>query len=354
MKPFLAAVLAGLFLAGCSAEPGSVEASDGQKQSWTIAQATIFPADRGLLRAEDGVQLDDGTLIVADQRHGLVKVASDGTFEPFGNFAAVGFGQEPAGVVPGPNGVHLDPDGKHVVVADVFTGRIYRTNIKAGTTELVYAHPFGANTAITDSTGAVWFTQSTENQGEERLFVAVDKAMSDGAVYRLSAAEDGQLASEPELVVDGLKFANGFHLDEANGRFYLSETMANRVLVFTLDVAAGTLSDRKVLAEVPSPDNMRLAPDGSLWVASPASNQVIAIDSDTGTTRVVFDAQTEAGAKSVQEWLRRSAAGESASDLLNPEVQGEMPGVLTGVIIGREDQPFYVSNLGNALVKVER
>ena len=158
----------------------------------------------------------------------------------------------------------------------------------------------------------------------------------------------------PQLVVDGLNFANGFYLDETNGKFYLSETMANRVLVFTLDVAAGTLSDRKVLAEVPSPDNMRLAPDGSLWVASPASNQVIAIDSDTGTTRVVFDAQTEAGAKSVQEWLRRSAAGESAADLLNPEVQGDMPGVLTGIIIGREDQPFYVSNLGNALVKVER
>jgi len=29
-----------------------------------------------------------------------------------------------------------------------------------------------------------------------------------------------------------------------------------------------------------------------------------------------------------------------------------MPGLLTGIIIGSETQPFYVANLGNALIKV--
>lgn len=353
MRNLFPLLMAGALFAGCSDN----RESDGEaasEASWNIAQAAIFPADGGLQRAEDGVQLPDGTLIVADQRYGLVKIASDGSFEPFGEFAAVGFAQEPAGIVPGPNGVHMDPDGRHILVADVFTGRIYRTDIEAGVTELVYAHPFGVNTAITDSTGAVWFTQSTKNQGEERLFEAVDRAMGDGAIYRIPMGEDGRLASEPELVVDGLDFPNGFYIDEANGKLFLSETLANRVLAFTLDVTAGTLNERSVLAVVPSPDNMRLAPDGSLWVASPASNRVLAVNTDFGTTRVVFDAQTEAGAMAAQEWLRRTAAGESAAQPPNPDVLGKMPGMLTGVITGRPDQPFYISNLGTALVKVER
>ena len=40
-------------------------------------------------RAEDGVELPDGTLIVADQRYGLAKIDTAGNVEPFGNFEAV-------------------------------------------------------------------------------------------------------------------------------------------------------------------------------------------------------------------------------------------------------------------------
>ena len=45
-------------------------------------------------------------------------------------------------------------------------------------------------------------------------------------------------------------------------------------------------------------------------------------------------------------------AGNGFVDLITPELTGEMPGLLTGMIIGEAFQPFYVANLGSALIKV--
>ncbi len=354
MKRILLTIAASLALAACTGERSDGTEAAVEAKSWTLADGEIFPADRSLIRAEDGVQLGDGTLIVADQRYGLVRIAPDGSHEPFGDFAAAGFVHDPPEGAAGPNGVHLEPDGRHILVADVFTGRIYRTDIETATTELVLAHRYGVNTAIADSTGAIWFTQSTENQGEERLFAAVGTPIGDGAIYRLPRDADGNLAAEPELVVDGLDFPNGFHLDEANGWLFLSETLGDRVLSFALDVENGSLGEHRVLAAIPTPDNMRLAHDGSLWVASPVSNRLFAIDLASGETRVVFDAQTEQGAQVVSEWTARGKAGEGRLDLLGQAGDGGVPGLVTGMIFGRADQPFYVSNLGPALIKIER
>ena len=130
--------------------------------------------------------------------------------------------------------------------------------------------------------------------------------------------------------------------------------MANRVLSFALDVASGTVSDRKVLAEIPTPDNMRMVAGGSLWVASPLSNQVIEVDPQTGETRVAFDAQTEEGAAAIAEWNRRGAAGEGRLDMLGGDVMGEMPGTLTGMIVDGGGRPIFISGLGDALVRLNR
>ena len=44
--------------------------------------------------------------------------------------------------------------------------------------------------------------------------------------------------------------------------------------------------------------------------------------------------------------------GEGIVDLLVPETIGNMPGLLTGMIIGESPESFYVANLGDALIKV--
>ena len=97
---------------------------------------------------------------------------------------------------------------------------------------------------------------------------------------------------------------------------------------------------------------MELNNDGFLWVASPLSNQIHAIDIENGDSYVVFDAQTQIGLKNMQEGVSRIEKGEGFADLLSPELTGDMPGLLTGMILGGENQPFYVANLGAALIKV--
>ena len=318
---------------------------------WTISDGLEYPENRPLSRAEDGVILTDGTLIVADQRYGLAKIDLSGKVTPFGNFDALDYEHNPPKVESGPNGVHLSPDKKYVFTADVFNGKIYKSSIETNSTEILYSHEYGVNTARQDTTGSVWFTQSTENQNEERVFEALDRAIPDGALYRLAYSEGEMI---PELIIDGLYFANGFYIDENRNKFYLSEMMKNRVLEFDLDLSTGKLSNQTTLASIPTPDNMELNHDGKLWVASPLSNQILAIDLESGDTSTVFDAQTEVGRENLQIGLQLMDNGEGFADLLTEELFGEMPGLLTGMIIGNSSQPFYVANLGSALIKVSK
>ena len=340
-------------LFSCSKEVEQVEnVAPPAIESWSLSDGSEFPTGRPLSRAEDGVELPDGTLIVADQRYGLAKIDTAGNVEPFGNFAAVNYAHNPPEREGGPNGVHYTADKRDILTADVFSGKIYKTSVESGTTEVIYSHDFGVNTAIEDSTGAIWFTQSTQNLTEERLFEAIARPISDGVLYRIPPVTDGSTPFKPETVLDGLNFANGFYLDESNNRFYLSETLGHRVLAFDLDIAVGTIANQSTLSAIPSPDNMQLNHDGRLWVASPLSNQIFSIDVETGESFVVFDAQTDSGANAVLEGLRRSELGEGIVDLLVPETTGDMPGLLTGMIIGESPESFYVANLGEALIKV--
>ena len=68
----------------------------------------------------------------------------------------------------------------------------------------------------------------------------------------------------------------------------------------------------------------------------------------------MFDAQTQIGLENMEEGVRLMEMGNGFTQLLSPELTGEMPGLLTGLIIGDNSQPFYVANLGNALIKVSR
>ena len=81
---FWVAVSFVIFLISCT-NSNNEEANSANQNIWNLSDGVEFPADRPLSRAEDGVFLNDGTLIVADQRYGLAKIEVDGTVEPFGN-----------------------------------------------------------------------------------------------------------------------------------------------------------------------------------------------------------------------------------------------------------------------------
>jgi sugar lactone lactonase YvrE/ketosteroid isomerase-like protein len=320
-------------------------------------QVGLFPNDGSLVRPEDGVMLADGTLLIADQVHGLAALSPDGVKRPFGHFAAAGYAHQPPDRSAGPNGVAMAPDGIHVLVADVFTGAIYRVNSESEHVERLYQHPFGANAARMDSSGALWFTQSTENNGpdsETRMFAAVDMRSLDGALFRVPPPGDDGSRPAAELKLSGLAFGNGLAIDEAGGRIYVAEVMNDRILGYRLDVESGQLSEGRVVAQVPTPDNIELDDSGRLWVASPIANALLVVDPDSGAWSTAFHRPTPEHQAVYAEWRRRTASGEPRLELIGPSMWSPLPGLLTGMILTPQDGPIYLTGLGNALVKLEK
>jgi len=342
-------------LVATMAEPAG-SANDARAPEIVYEQAALVPADRSLNRPEDGVALDDGTLLIADQVHGLVALSPEGTKRPFGDFAAAGYVHAPPDRSAGPNGVATEPDGVHVLVADILTGAIYRVNTANEQVELIHQHEFGANSARRDSSGAIWFTQSTENAGpdsEARMFAAVDMRVSDGALFRLPPPADGSTEPVAELKVSGLAFANGLAIDEARGQIYVAETMGDRIIGFDLDADTGILSNRRVVAEVTTPDNIELDESGRLWVASPIANALLVVDPDSGKWSTAFHPQTPEHERLMIDWQRRTQSGEPRLELIGPDMWSPLPGLFTGLILTTEGGPIYLTGLGDSLVKLD-
>lgn len=323
-------------------------------RTWSFDTSQVFPRDGSLNRPEDGVALPDGRLIVADQASGLRMVAPDGSSRPFGTMVEAGYTHKPPGRRGGANGVSLEPDGKHLLVADVFGAAIYRMEVATGEAVRLYQHRYGINTAIRDSRGRVWFTQSAHNtpeEGEARLWASVEFPNPEGALYRLEMQDDRPVG-EAKLVVDSLFFANGIAIDEKAGQLYLAETVAGRVWRFRVDLATGALSDRTVAIDSVGADNLELDEAGRLWMALPLSNEVQVLDPATGTRQSVFRSQTAEQANLVAEFARRGAAGQPRMELFTPAVWAPLPGPITGMILGGGSEAVYLTGLGNALLRL--
>lgn len=343
--------------AGC-ADGTSDRASDDTAAlpQWTFDASMLFPGDGSLLRPEDGVALADGRLIVGDQVHGLRLVEPDGSSAPFGEMVAAGYVHSPPEHSGGANGVSLEPGGTHLLVADIFHGGIYRVDVATGEAEQVYQHSYGVNTAVRDSRGAIWFTQSAQNTpeaGEARMWATVDIPAPEGALLRLGI-QDGRLAEEAEVLVDSIYFANGVAIDETSGHLYVSETLGGRVLRYRVDLEAGVLSDRSVFVDGVEPDNLELDGEGHLWIALPLSNELLVVDTETGARHTAFSSSTPAQQEMAEEFHRRGQSGTPRMELLTPSMWAPLPSIITGVIISQGSGPVYLSGLGNDLVKLPR
>lgn len=338
---------------GCNTPKPAEKISDKKESAkplpyFTYQEENLFPGDGSLLRAEDGVQLEDGRIVVVDQANGLRLIEKDGSNRPFGDFTAAGFVHLPPERIASPNGMVLEHDGKHILMSDVADGRIYRVNIDSEKVEMIYDHPFGVNTIYRDKTGALWFSQSTESTNLEEMFRDVNLPVPHGAVFRMA-----DLKSPPVKIMDSLHFANGITMDEDEKHLYISETMMDRVHKFEVDTNSGSSKYAGVVANVGTPDNLLIDSEGRLIVASPLNNQVIAIDFENHSQHVLFDGSTKDNLKITNEWNRRSHLGLERLELFTPDLFNPLPGLITGMFFSNDGRTLYITNLGNDLLKYD-
>ena len=316
-------------------------------------QSHVFPQDRSLARPEDGKALPDGPLIVADERYGLLLIEQDGINRAFGHFKEAGYVHNPPHFPGAPNGVFLEHDSLHILVVEVYTGKIFRVNTHTEETRLIYDHPYGVNSIYRDQQGTLWFTQSTNNpeeNGKDGLWAAANVSLPTGAIFKLEGSGD-EFVTEAKEIVDNLYMANGITMDNTEHFLYVSESMMDRVLRFRVDVKSGTLSERETYQLLPIPDNLAIDTDNNLWIASPMAYQVSVVDQDCRSLHKVFHSGTEKSEALWDEWVKRSHLGQPRLDLVGVEKDNPLPGYVTGLFFSPNQDTVYFTGLGNALLK---
>ncbi|MCW5960543.1 MAG: SMP-30/gluconolactonase/LRE family protein [Pyrinomonadaceae bacterium] len=320
-----------------------------------FSESQVFPKDGTLKHPEDGRALPDGRIIVGDEGSGLRIIETDGKSSAFGKFKELGWVHDPPKTTAGPNGVFMENDGRHLLLADVYAGTIYRIDTKTEATKLIYKHPFGINSLVRDSNGTIWFTQSARNvqeKGAGDLFAAVNIPVNSGAVFYLNGSGD-EFESTGVEAAGNIYFANGIALDAEEKYLYVAETMMDRVLRFKIDTAKNTLTKRETYQSVFVPDNLAFDKAGNLLIASPGSNKVFAVDKKCRSLHTIFSAPSESNSKAADEWMTRSRLGKPLLELFTPDLWKPLPGGLTGMFWSQDFKTLYVTGLGNAILKVE-
>ena len=320
---------------------------------WTYDHSNLFPKDQPLDRPEDGRALPDGRLIVADQRHGLLLIEKDGSHRPFGNLKKAGYAHNPPDYPAAPNGVFLEQDTRHILMVDIFTGKIFRVNTHTEESRLIYNHSFGVNSIYRDRGGTIWFTQSTNNpeeKGEENLWEATNLSIPTGAIFKLPGSGN-DFAVKAEEVVGSLYLANGIMADHSEEFLYVSESMMDRVLRFRLDVQSGSLSQRETYQLVPIPDNLAMDANNNLWIVSFFANQVSVVDQQCGSMHTVFRPRSPKRDDALDEWVRRSHLGQPRRELFTSDTGNPLPIALTGLFFSPNQEAVYFTGLGNAILK---
>ncbi|MEP6871294.1 MAG: SMP-30/gluconolactonase/LRE family protein [Anaerolineaceae bacterium] len=82
-----------------------------------------------------------------------------------------------------------------------------------------------------------------------------------------------------QVVADELLFPNGSVITADGGRLIVAETYGRRLTAFDINKEDGTLSNRRIWAEVDpaTPDGICLDDDGAIWVASPVTEEFIRV-----------------------------------------------------------------------------
>jgi sugar lactone lactonase YvrE len=167
-----------------------------------------------------------------------------------------------------PRGLELLPDGR-ILVCDARRGLLAldpRTEGIEALTTLVQGQPMEfCNNAAVHSSGDIWFSDSSQVYGIDRWKADLIENTGSGRLMRRAA--DGSV----EVVLDGLRFANGVALAADESYVAVAETAARTVVRRWLTGPRAGQVDR-LAEDLPGyPDNIARGSDGLVWVtiASP-------------------------------------------------------------------------------------
>jgi sugar lactone lactonase YvrE len=207
--------------------------------------------------AEDVVVDPEGWVYTGTADGSVFRVRPDG-----GRIDRVGdTGGRPLGLELLPDGRLLVCDAKRGLLAlDPRTGAIEELRVLVHGRRMAFC-----NNAAVHSSGDIWFTDSSTLYGIERWKADLVENTGTGRLLRRNA--DGSL----EVVLDGLRFANGVALSADESYVAVAETAARTVVRRWL--TGPRAGERDLLADdLPGyPDNIALGSDGLVWVtiASP-------------------------------------------------------------------------------------
>ena len=230
----------------------------------------------GLLRPEGIMAADDGTIYAADGRGCCARVDRQGTTTFFGSLGGV------------PNGICIDAKG-NCIIANIGNGEVQSLS-PDGRHAVLMKEAGGRrmstpNFPFVDSRKRLWVSNSTESGIDE----ALREMIPDGCVVLIDN-------DAPQIVADGICFANGIALDPEEKYVYVAETMKRRVIRYEILTTGGapvSLGPPEAYGPVPLgrlgfPDGIAFDEACNLWVTFPAWNAIGYIDPD-GNLEIVLE-----------------------------------------------------------------
>ncbi|MET9764291.1 SMP-30/gluconolactonase/LRE family protein [Streptomyces sp. NPDC006372] len=175
-----------------------------------------------------------------------------------------------------PLGLELLPDGA-LLVCDAERG-LLRVDTGDGTVRVLADSVAGerlrfCSNAVSLSDGSVYFTVSSRRHPLDHWIGDIVEHTGTGRLLRLAPGED-----TPEVVLDGLQFANGLAAGADESFLVVAETGARRLTRYRLTGPEAGRAEPFAENLPGMPDNLwRGAPDGPIWVAL-AGPRVPALD----------------------------------------------------------------------------